>query len=48
MAHLWAAKIQQKIVCFGESRHPLCSPENYHERSENFAKISQKIAKKMA
>jgi hypothetical protein len=42
------AKCNEKMYCFGEARHPLCSPENYHERSKNFPKIAQKNQKKAA
>jgi hypothetical protein len=42
LTFLGSAKCNEKSYCFWEARHPFCIPENYHERSENFAKISNK------
>jgi hypothetical protein len=36
---LGSKKCNEKWYYLEEARHPLCSPENYHKRSENSAKF---------
>jgi hypothetical protein len=38
----WAVELQQKVALFWGGPASACSPENYHEKSESFAKISNK------
>jgi hypothetical protein len=45
---LGSAKCNGKWHFFGEARQPLCSPKNYHERSEYFAKNFRKFSDKIA
>jgi hypothetical protein len=42
---LGSAKFNEEWYCFGKARHPLCSPENYHERSEKFEKNRENLRK---